>query len=104
MGREIQDILTPAFSHAAQNLNNQSPKLSHYNYYHFFCLLPKRIFNKDYPLNPKDFRESLRKARMDAGLHIKELAGIIGVTPDTVINWEIRGTKPRGRETRERGL
>jgi len=25
---------------------------------------------------------------------IKELAGIIGVTEDTVINWEIRGIEP----------
>ena len=32
---------------------------------------------------------------MDKGLDIKELAEIIGVTPDSVINWEIRGVKPR---------
>jgi DNA-binding transcriptional regulator YiaG len=39
---------------------------------------------------------------MDAGLQVKELAEIIGVTPDTVINWEMRGSKPRGRKIRER--
>lgn len=33
---------------------------------------------------------------MDKGLMIKELAEIIGVTEDTVINWEIRGIKPVG--------
>jgi DNA-binding transcriptional regulator YiaG len=31
---------------------------------------------------------------MDAGLRIKELASLIGVTEDTVINWEMRGIKP----------
>ena len=33
---------------------------------------------------------------MDKGLMIKELAEKIGVTEDTVINWEIRGMKPHG--------
>jgi hypothetical protein len=31
---------------------------------------------------------------MDAGLQIKELAKAPGVTPDSIINWEIRGTRP----------
>lgn len=31
---------------------------------------------------------------MDAGLQIKELAGILGVTEDTVINWEFGRTHP----------
>jgi len=35
---------------------------------------------------------------MDRGMKIKELAEIIGVTPDSIINWEIRGVKPRGRK------
>jgi len=39
---------------------------------------------------------------MDAGLQIKELAEMLGVTIETVINWELRGTQPRGREIRER--
>jgi len=34
---------------------------------------------------------------MDKGLMIKELAEQIGVTEDTVINWEIRGIKPAGK-------
>jgi len=34
---------------------------------------------------------------MDKGLMIKELASQLGVTEDTVINWEIRGRKPMGR-------
>lgn len=31
---------------------------------------------------------------MDNGLNIRKLAALIGVTEDTVINWEIRGRKP----------
>ena len=33
---------------------------------------------------------------MDKGLMIKELAAQLGVTEDTVINWEVRGIKPAG--------
>ncbi len=33
---------------------------------------------------------------MDKGLMIKGLAEQIGVTEDTVINWEIRGMMPHG--------
>ena len=54
-------------------------------------------FNKDYPANPKTFGEKLRKTRIDTGLNIKELAERIGVTSETVINWEIRGMKPKKR-------
>ena len=31
---------------------------------------------------------------MDAGLIIKDLAKMLGVTQDTVINWELRGISP----------
>ena len=31
---------------------------------------------------------------MGMDTEIKDLAGILGVTPDTVINWELRGMKP----------
>jgi DNA-binding transcriptional regulator YiaG len=31
---------------------------------------------------------------MDFGLQIKELAKILGVTEDTLINWEKRGVSP----------
>jgi transcriptional regulator with XRE-family HTH domain len=51
-------------------------------------------FNPKYPEN---LGEKIRKVRMDKGLMIKELASQLGVTEDTVINWEIRGIKPVGR-------
>ena len=38
---------------------------------------------------------------MDAGLLIKELAAIIGVTEATVINWEVRGMRPWNRGIRK---
>ena len=31
---------------------------------------------------------------MDRGLLIRELAALVGVTADTVINWELRGVTP----------
>jgi len=39
---------------------------------------------------------------MDAGLKIRELAGLIGVTEDTVINWELRGRRPKQRLLRQK--
>ena len=39
---------------------------------------------------------------MDAGLKIKELAALVGVTEDTVINWEIRGMRPCRKTVRDR--
>ena len=52
-------------------------------------------FNPKYPKNPQTLGERIRKARMDRGMKIKELASQLGVTDDTVINWEVRGIKPR---------
>jgi len=54
-------------------------------------------FSPKYPKNPKTLGERIRKARIDKGFKIKALAKIIGVTPDSVINWEIRGIKPRNK-------
>ena len=54
-------------------------------------------FDPDYPKEPKTLGERIRKARMDKGLMIKGLAEKIGVTEDTVINWEIRDMVPHGK-------
>ncbi len=54
-------------------------------------------FDPKYPKEPKTLGERIRKARMDKGLMIKEVAELVGVTEDTVINWEIRARKPRKR-------
>ena len=34
---------------------------------------------------------------MDLGLQIKELARLVHVTSDTIINWELRNVKPSGK-------
>lgn len=34
---------------------------------------------------------------MDRGLLIRELASELGVTDDTVINWEVRHRQPQGK-------
>ena len=54
-------------------------------------------FDLRYPMNPQTFGEKLRKARMDKGMTLKEMAALFGVTDTTVINWEIRGKMPEGR-------
>ena len=90
-------VLNPA----AQNLNHSEFSLLNRSY-GFNIPIPKYIFNADYPIDPKTFGEKLRKARMDAGLLIKEFAALIGVTDDTVINWEVRGMKPWRRDIRKK--
>jgi ribosome-binding protein aMBF1 (putative translation factor) len=63
--------------------------------------IPQFTFNKDYPNNPQSFGEKIKKARMDAGLQIKELASIVGVTEDIIINWEKRGIMPSSKNLKE---
>jgi DNA-binding XRE family transcriptional regulator len=54
-------------------------------------------FDPTYPKNPKTLGDYIRKYRMEKGLLIKELAKELGVTEDTVINWEVRGVRPCGK-------
>jgi len=54
-------------------------------------------FDPKYPKNPQNLGERIRKARMDKGLLQRELAEQIGVSEDTVINWEVRDIQPEGR-------
>ena len=56
--------------------------------------------NPAYPKKPKTLGEQICKARMDKGLLIRDPAALVGVSPDTVINWEMRGVKPMGRSLR----
>jgi DNA-binding XRE family transcriptional regulator len=86
----------------ASHLLDQS-KLNLFKRSHGFNIpIPKHFFNEDYPPDPKTFGERLRKARIDAGLLIKEFAEFIGVTQDTVINWKLRGMRPLRRDFREK--
>ena len=91
VNRVRQGMTNHVGSHALQNLEKyESPALL-WQYYTFSRNLPKRLFVGHYPVNPRNFGERLRKARMDAGMQTRELAGLLGVTPDTAINWELRG-------------
>lgn len=51
-------------------------------------------FDHRYPKNPQTLGEKLRKARMDNGMMLKEVAAFFGVSDTAVINWEIRGEMP----------
>ena len=55
------------------------------NSYTLLIPISQQVFNNDFPVNPKTFGERLRKARMNAGLQIKELAAMIDVTENTEI-------------------
>jgi len=39
---------------------------------------------------------------MDADLTARELAGLLGVSKDTIYNWEVRGRRPMRTPIRER--
>lgn len=79
-------------NHALQNTNQSEP---------FVYTLSFRVnlldYNPEYPKNPTNFGMRLRKARMDKGLKIVELAHILSVSEDSVINWEKRGVEPKKR-------
>ena len=59
--------------------------------------IPKYLFVNDYPHQPRNLGEKIRKYWIDSGLQIKEFAQIVGVTEDTIINWEKRNIKPLPR-------
>ena len=61
-----------------------------------FSLSPK-IFYPEYPENPRTLGESIRKARIDQGLMIRELARLVGADEMTIINWERRDRRPKDK-------
>jgi DNA-binding XRE family transcriptional regulator len=44
-------------------------------------------FDPRYPKNPQTLGERLRKARIDKGMTLKEVAALFGVSDTAVINW-----------------
>lgn len=81
--------MTPLANHAGHFLEN--PTLTHI----ISELVNLHVLaDLTYPRNPTTFGQRLRKKRMDLGLEIKELARLIEVTSDTIINWELRNVKP----------
>jgi transposase len=63
-----------------------------------FCrqtpLTLKALRAKDYPETPGTLGEHLKKRRKELGLLQREVAERMGVSTDTVVNWEKDNTKP----------
>jgi transcriptional regulator with XRE-family HTH domain len=54
----------------------------------------KSLRSKDYSEIPQSLGQHLRKRRKELGLLQREAAGMLGVSTDTVVNWEKDKTKP----------
>ena len=78
-------------NHASQKYNFPEPS------YTLELRLNLVELDPTYPKEPQTFGQSIRKARMDRRLMIKELAALVGVSADTIINWELRNVKPTGK-------
>ena len=52
------------------------------------------LYPNGYPLNPKAIGEHIRKKRMDCRLMQSDVANIIGVSEESIWNWENGRTKP----------
>ncbi|WP_040011731.1 helix-turn-helix domain-containing protein [Desulfotignum phosphitoxidans] len=52
------------------------------------------VFKPDYPQTIHFLGDLIRKTRMDLNLQIKDLAKLLKVEEDTIINWEYRRMQP----------
>ena len=64
--------------------------------YSFSRQISPFYFKSFYPEKRRTFGAMLRKARMDIRLTAKELSRMLGVTEDTIYNWEVRQVRPSG--------
>jgi len=90
-----------SYTHGLDHRNSHKGKDAEHFIEKFKSLYPlsrkinsKLLADPTYPIKPKTFGKKLGKKRMDLGLQIKELAEYLGVTRDTIINWELRNVKP----------
>ena len=58
------------------------------------CAARPFTYPDGYPVNPKTIGEYIRKKRMDNRLLQSEVANIIGVSEESIWNWENSRTKP----------
>jgi DNA-binding XRE family transcriptional regulator len=72
-----------------------------------FCAVPfcrqtpitlKALRAKDYSENPQTLGQHLKKRRKDLGLLLREAAERLGVSTDTVVNWEKDKTTPEAAQ------
>jgi DNA-binding transcriptional regulator YiaG len=54
-------------------------------------------YDPSYPKDPKSLGDYIRKYRKDNGIITKDLAKMLGVSEDTVRNWERRRIMPSPR-------
>jgi len=66
-------------------------------YLHFVVLRAKRPKNPAYPAELKTIRDHIRMVRLDRQLTQKQVSTFLGVTADTVTNWELNRNYPRQR-------
>ena len=57
------------------------------------CAARPFVYPNGYPVNPHTIGEHLRKKRIDNRLMQSEVADIIGVSAESIWNWEIGRTK-----------
>lgn len=57
--------------------------------------LAKRPLNSAYPTELITVGDHLRKTRLNRGLHQKDVAKLIGVSDETINNWENNHTSPQ---------
>ena len=82
-------------------MNEDSLRITHgpnIRFTYSFTMPRPKSMPKGYPKKPHTFGEHLRKYRMDKGLLAKDVAKIIGVTENTVLNWEHNQTKRIGKK------
>jgi DNA-binding transcriptional regulator YiaG len=58
------------------------------------CAARPFTYADGYPVNPKTIGEHMRKKRIDNRLMQSEVADIIGVSAESIWNWEHGRTKP----------
>ena len=58
------------------------------------CAARPFTYADGYPVHPETIGEHLRKKRMDSRLMQSEVADIIGVSAESIWNWEHGKTKP----------
>ncbi|KAA3630601.1 MAG: XRE family transcriptional regulator [Bacteroidetes bacterium] len=63
----------------------------------YFCFKSKRPVNPAYPEELNTLGDHLRKVRLDRNLSQPDVAKLLGVTTDTVTNWELNRNQPRAK-------
>ncbi len=80
------------FGRIAATLGLRNPL--HTSIKYIVCAARPFTYPDGYPVNPKTIGEYIRKKRVDNRLMQSEVASIIGVSEESIWNWEHGRTKP----------